>query len=233
VAASGTTSVADALRQLDGNPPTLVVIDPSLSPDVGLLDAVLRSRAKAVVVANSHESVERARVAGLTEIVDRNAGLEALVLSIRRLLDSRVKVMGRDQGVPILVVDDEDEIRRVLSEFLIDKGYSVQIAKNGADAVNAVNRDVTLQVVLLDVSMPQMGGMEALRHMMDRDDPPSVIMMTAVADREIARQAMKAGAFDYMLKPFDFAAIDASILACISQKEFQKQPWWKRLMRRS
>jgi DNA-binding NtrC family response regulator len=87
-------------------------------------------------------------------------------------------------------------------------------------------------VVLLDVSMPQMGGMEALGHIMDCDNPPSVIMMTAVADREVARQAMKTGAFDYILKPFDFASIDASVVACVSQREFKKQPWWKRLTRR-
>jgi DNA-binding NtrC family response regulator len=58
-------------------------------------------------------------------------------------------------------------------------------------------------------------------------------MMTAVADREVARQALKIGAFDYILKPFDFASIDASIAACLSQKEYKRQPWWKRLTRKT
>jgi DNA-binding NtrC family response regulator len=120
----------------------------------------------------------------------------------------------------------------VLCEFLVDKGYSVRSAGNGAEAVNIVNEDSSLQVVLLDVSMPEMGGMEALGFIMHRNNPPSVIMMTAVADREVARQALKAGAFDYILKPFDFALIENSIAACLSHKEFQKQPWWKRLTRR-
>lgn len=232
VAAFGTTSAEDALRLLDMNAPTLVVVDPSVSESTILLDSIARSGSKTVVVSNSPQATERAKSAGLKEVVDRDAGLEALVFAIRRLIDAPIKVMGRQDTVPVLVVDDEDEIRNVLCEFLVSKGYSVQIGRNGFEAVKAVNEDPLLQVVLLDVSMPQMGGMEALRHIMDRDNPPSVIMMTAVADREVARQAMKTGAFDYILKPFDFASIDASIVACISQKEFKKQPWWKRLTRR-
>ena len=231
VAAFGTTSAEEALRLLDMNAPALVVLDPSVSSSSALLDAVVRSGSKAVVVSGSAEVTERAQAAGLREIVDRNAGLDTLVASIRRLIDAPLKVMGRDGGVPVLVVDDEDEIRNVLCEFLATKGYCVQTGKNGFDAVNTVNQDPSVQVVLLDLTMPQMGGMEALRHIMDRDNPPSVIMMTAVADREVARQALKTGAFDYILKPFDFASIDASIVACLSHKEYKKQPWWKRLRR--
>ena len=232
IAAFGTTSAEEALRLLDMNAPSLVVLDPSVSSGSALLDAIVRSKVKTVVVSGSAETTERAQTAGLRDIVDRAAGLETLVSSIRRQMDSPLRVMGRDGGVPILVVDDEDEIRNVLCEFLASKGYCVQTGRNGFEAINSVNQDPSLQVVLLDVSMPQMGGMEALRHIMDRDKPPSVIMMTAVADREVARQALQTGAFDYILKPFDFASIDASIAACISQKEFKRQPWWKRLARR-
>jgi DNA-binding NtrC family response regulator len=232
VAAFGTTSAEEAMRLLDMNAPTLVVVDPSVSNSPSLLDSIAQSGSKTIVVSSSPEMSARAKSAGLNEIVDRDAGLETLVFSIRRLVDAPFKMMGRQDTVRLLVVDDEDEIRNVLCEFLVSKGYSVQIGKNGYEAVKAINEDPSLQVVLLDVSMPQMGGMEALRHIMDRDNPPSVIMMTAVADREVARQALKTGAFDYILKPFDFASIDTSIVACISQKEFKKQPWWKRLTRR-
>jgi len=232
VAAFGTTSAQEALRLLDMNAPTLVVLDTSVSSGSGLLDAVVQSKAKVVAVCDSPEAVERMRAVGIRDVVDRAGGLDALVNSIRRLLDSQIKVLGRDDGLNLLVVDDEEEIRNVLCEFLAIKGYRIRTAKTGFEAVQAVNGDPTLQIVLLDVSMPQMGGIEALRHIMDRDNPPGVIMMTAVADRDVARQALKAGAFDYILKPFDFAAIDASVTACVSRKEYQKQPWWKRLSRR-
>jgi len=65
---------------------------------------------------------------------------------------------------------------------------------------------------------------------MSRDPHPSVIMLTGIADHEIARQAKKKGAFDYILKPFDFPTLEASITACLLRTEYQKQPLWKRLM---
>jgi len=233
VAAVGTTSAEEALKLVDVHAPALVVVDPTVAGGFALIDAVLRKKSKVVAVSGSPEITESLKKEGVTDIVDRNAGFETLIAAIRRLLEAPVRVMGRDDSVHVLVTDDEDEIRNVLFEFLITKGYNVKTGKNGFDAVKIVNEDPALQVVLLDVSMPEMGGMEALQYIMERDNPPSVIMMTAVADREIARQAMKTGAFDYILKPFDFASIDASIMACLSHKEFQKQPWWKRLTRRS
>src|SRR5205085_5331688 len=117
------------------------------------------------------------------------------------------------------------------SDFLGGRGFAVSTAKNGREVVERVLSEPGLQVVLLDVSMPLMGGIEALREIMNGDPHPNVIMMTAVADRGIARQAMKIGAFDYILKPFDFALIEASITACLSHSEYRKQPWWKRLTR--
>jgi DNA-binding NtrC family response regulator len=232
VAAFGTTTREDAQRLLVLHTPTLVVMDPTIPNGFVLLDAVVQSKAKVLVVSGSPEIAERARVAGVPDIVDRDAGLETLVAAIRLALNAPFEVMANAAGIRVLVTDDEDQVRNVLSEFLTTKGYNVRSARNGAEALNIVNEEPSLQVVLLDVSMPEMGGIEALSHIMDRDNPPSVIMMTAVADREVARQALKAGAFDYILKPFDFASIDNSIAACLSHKEFQKQPWWKRLARR-
>ena len=87
-----------------------------------------------------------------------------------------------------------------------------------------------MRLVLLDVSMPRMGGLEVLRQIMLMPDHPDVIMMTAVADREVAKQALNAGAFDYVLKPFDLGSIDSSIIACLSYSDYHKQPWWKRLV---
>jgi response regulator of citrate/malate metabolism len=74
---------------------------------------------------------------------------------------------------------------------------------------------------------------EVLHHTMGSNVHPDVIMMTAVADREVARGTLEAGAFDYILKPFDRGSMDASITACLSYSDYHKQPWWKRLVRRS
>jgi CheY-like chemotaxis protein len=194
--------------------------------------ASLRSgpiKSKVVALTDSDEIRERVQKTSAEQTVDRNAGLDGLVAAIRGSLPKDLSILERDGRIGILIAEDEDEIRAVLSEFLKPRGYAISLATNGREAVAAVENDPSLQLVLLDVSMPLMGGMEALSHIMNRNPHPSVIMMTAVADREIARQAIKTGAFDYILKPFDFAVIEASIAACLSYSEYQKQPWWKRL----
>ena len=227
----GTTSADEAGRLVELHGPEVVVIDPAIQNGIPLIAAIRSAPIKVKVVAltDSDEIRERVQKTGVDQTVDRNAGLDALVTAIRGSLPKDLSVGGRDGRLSILIVDDEEDIRGLLAEFLGVRGYAVSIAKNGREAVASVERDPSLQIVLLDVSMPVMGGMEALSHIMSRDPHPSVVMMTAVADREIARQAMKTGAFDYILKPFDFAAIEASITACLSYSEYQKQPWWKRL----
>jgi len=230
----GTTSADEAMRLVELHGPDVVVVDPALQNGLSLISGIRSSPLKMKVVAltDSAEIQERATKVGVDQTVERNAGLDALVAAIRGALPAQFSDFGRDTRVSILIADDEDEIRNLLSQFLAPRGYSVSFATNGREAVVAVEKNPAVQIVLLDVSMPLMGGMEALSQIMSFDPHPSVIMMTAVADREIARQAMKIGAFDYILKPFDFAAIEASITASLSYSEYQKQPWWKRLTKR-
>jgi len=230
----GTTSADEAARLVELHGPDVVVVDPTLQNGLALISGLRSSpiKVKIVVLTNSAEIQERATKLGVDQTVDRNAGLDALVAAIRGALPAQFSEIGHDGRVSILIADDEDDIRNLLSQFLSTRGYAVSFATNGHEAVLAVEKNPAVQIVLLDVSMPLMGGMEALSQIMSFDPHPSVIMMTAVADREIARQAMKTGAFDYILKPFDFAAIEASITACLSYSEYQKQPWWKRLTKR-
>ncbi len=229
----GATSAEEGACLADLHGPDLVVIDPAIPNGIPLVSS-LRSgsvRAKVVAVTSSEEIRERSRGLGVEATVDRNAGLDSLAAAIRGALPASLKILGPDDRATILVADDEDELRNVLGEFLKSHGYAVLFAENGRDALERLEKNPAVQVVLLDVSMPLMGGMEVLRQVMEAGRHPNVIMMTAVADGEIARQAMKIGAFDYIVKPFDFAAIEASIAACLSHSEYQKQPWWKRLTR--
>jgi len=146
-------------------------------------------------------------------------------------LPANLRISGQMDRAGILLADDEEDIRTVLGELLKPRGYKISFARNGLETLERIQQDPSIQIVMLDVSMPMMGGMEALNQIMSRDPHPNVIMLTALADREIARQAMKMGAFDYILKPFDFAVIETSIAACLSYSEYQRRPWWKRLTR--
>jgi two-component system response regulator AtoC len=101
----------------------------------------------------------------------------------------------------ILVVDDEDHIRRVLSVLLSKQGYAVDQAARGGEALEAF-RDNVYDVVLCDLRMPDLDGLEVLRRIKHQDPEATVIIITAYASVDTALQAMKQGAYDYISKPF-------------------------------
>ena len=104
--------------------------------------------------------------------------------------------------IKILVVDDEAEIRSLLAAVLQSKGYEVVTAEDGAAALQAVPRERPA-VILMDLSMPRMNGMDALPEIKRLDAEVPVIICTAHADLATAVRAMKLGAYDYLTKPFD------------------------------
>ena len=98
----------------------------------------------------------------------------------------------------ILVVDDEKAVCKELRLFLEDKGYSVVEAYSGDEALEAYKLE-SPHVVLLDIRMPGKDGVETLHELKALDPEASVIMITAVHEEDIAKQAMSEGAFDYIL----------------------------------
>ena len=112
----------------------------------------------------------------------------------------------------ILVVDDEAPVREVLTEYFSTQGYSVDTAADGTDAVAAVRR-ARPDLVLLDIRMPGIDGVETLRRIRELDGDIAVIMVTANEDVVLARETLKLGAFDYVAKPFDFSYLDRAVAA--------------------
>lgn len=102
----------------------------------------------------------------------------------------------------VLVVDDEEAIREVVSTLLEAQGYRCTICANGRLALDSFRAD-TFDLVLSDIVMPEMDGLKLLSELR-RDDPDvPVIMVTAMHDIAIALEAIRAGAYDYILKPFE------------------------------
>jgi len=112
----------------------------------------------------------------------------------------------------ILVVDDEPGLLDVLQEHLVNCGHHVETALTGEAALAAIGR-ARPDVVLLDLYMPGMGGLELLWRI--RTLAP-VIMVTANTDVPAARQTLKSGAFDYVTKPIDFDHLDRVIEAAVA-----------------
>lgn len=101
----------------------------------------------------------------------------------------------------ILVVDDESSLRLLLSSELTRAGYIVETAVDGENALNRVREDF-FQVVLLDIVMPKMDGIEVLRSMKSEGIPSEVIILTGNVTLESAIESMKLGAFEYIRKPY-------------------------------
>lgn len=102
----------------------------------------------------------------------------------------------------ILVVDDEESLRRVTQVRLEQGGYSVCVAGSAEEAIEALDRS-PFEIVLTDLRMPGMSGLELLKHVRTNLPDTTVIIMTAYGTVETAVEAMKAGAFDYLTKPID------------------------------
>ena len=116
----------------------------------------------------------------------------------------------------ILIVDDELSVREVLSEYFVEQGYSVESAGGGEEALALVQRS-TPDLVLLDVRMPGLDGVETLRRIRGIAPEVSVIMVTANEDVGLARETLKLGALDYVAKPFDFVYLERAIMAGLAQ----------------
>ena len=102
----------------------------------------------------------------------------------------------------ILVVDDEIEACNALEEFLSLKGHEVYTALDGPTALKRV-QEVKPDIVLLDIIMPGMGGIDVLKKIKELDFDTSVVMVTVVAEQNKAKKTMELGAFDYITKPVD------------------------------
>ena len=102
----------------------------------------------------------------------------------------------------ILIVDDEENMRHMLSELLKGEGYKVDTAANGQEALDKLEvRD--FELVLCDVRMPEMDGLTFLKQVIDKDLEPAVVMMSAYSTVDLAVDAMRLGAVDYISKPFN------------------------------
>src|SRR3989338_6889854 len=122
------------------------------------------------------------------------------------------------ETIKVLVVDDEIEIQKVLSKILIRKGYVVETAGNGKEALSLVRKSKP-DIVLLDIMMPKLDGIETLRRIKALHEKVIVMMITAYGSIKTAREAMRFGAYDYITKPFDMDFIYQIIEESLKETE--------------
>ena len=114
--------------------------------------------------------------------------------------------------ISILYVDDEEALRILVPNQLNMEGFVVDTADDGDTAVEMLGKK-TYDVVLLDIRMPRMNGIDVLRYVREHNLGSRVIMLTAVDDLTVAMEAVKNGANDYLTKPYDIG----TLVACIKR----------------
>ena len=122
----------------------------------------------------------------------------------------------------ILIVDDEQQIRSLLSITFTRAGFEVSTASSGRDAVGCCSTQ-TFDVVLSDVRMPEISGIDLLRQLRALKIGLPVIVITGHADVPLAVEAMKIGAADFIEKPFDDDVLLAAVRSALNQQDHESQ----------
>ena len=122
----------------------------------------------------------------------------------------------------ILIVDDDESIRRMLAAVLARDGFQTSTAGSGEEGL-AVFRAQSPDIVLMDIRMPGLSGIEAMSAMLELRPGATVILMTAYADLDTAVRAIKNGVFDFVIKPFDLAEIGLLVNRAFQMREMRRQ----------
>jgi len=123
--------------------------------------------------------------------------------------------------IRLLIVDDEPLFLETLQRIFVRAGMEVATATRGAVALDLLE-ERTFDVVLSDIVMPGMDGLTFLAHVLGRDEPPEVVMVTAHATVETALEAMKRGAYDYLQKPAEVAEVEAVVRKAFEKRELAR-----------
>lgn len=110
----------------------------------------------------------------------------------------------------VLVVDDESEVLELLSRFLAGKRYRVQVARSGEEALQFLERQ-RADLVLLDIYMPGLGGLETLRKIRTLKPAPPVVVISGTHDVDLAKSMFAQGAVEYVMKPVDFYYLETCL----------------------
>jgi len=121
-------------------------------------------------------------------------------------------------GIKVLLVDDEEEFTEILSERMKTRGFDVDVTNSGLNALEKVN-EKSYDVIVLDLYMPGMDGIDTLKHLVEQNPDLQIIFLTGQATLEKGIEAVKLGAVDFMEKPVDIDILIAKINDAKSEKD--------------
>src|SRR5438132_4532366 len=127
-----------------------------------------------------------------------------------------------NRKIRVLVVDDDSLLRKLIADQLSRAEFEAAPAASARDALDVL-READYDVVLLDIMMPDMSGLDALREIRKLDDPPEVVMLTADTSLSTGIEAMRHGAYDYLTKPATLDEMEAVLHKADEKRRLIKQ----------
>ena len=127
-----------------------------------------------------------------------------------------------EEKIRVLLADDEDALRTTIAAWLTDEGFDVEQAADGLEAIKLVQiKD--FDIALLDIKMPGVNGLEVLRFVKKNSSVTDVVMMTAMSDVNMAVEAMKLGAKEYLTKPIDLDQLVPQLRSIIGKRDAEQR----------
>lgn len=128
----------------------------------------------------------------------------------------------------VLVAEDDDSLRMLLTNRLEEEGFDVQSTSDGDEAIEMIRlfagQGEKFDVILLDIFMPKVDGFQVLRYVKNQAPGPRVIMATAYADAQKAIEALRLGACDFIVKPYELDKVLLAIYRALKNKNLDAQP---------
>ena len=126
-------------------------------------------------------------------------------------------------GPSVLVIDDDADVREMLTDFLGAHGYSVRAAADAASGLAQISQ-VSPEIVLVDIAMPGLSGVDALPRILALAPRVAVVMVSGAGDDDIAVRTRALGAVDYLVKPFDFSRLHETLAMALERRKSDLRP---------
>jgi len=214
----------------DGSSAQVLIIDFDLEGSFELLSEVRSLPRSAVIGLTDSPVVSQAlRELGIQMVFGKEVTPDVLLEAVRVCLNPRPSTT-EPSDTQILIVDDEREIRDLVSVVLGNRGYQTLKAGDGETALQLVEENPRIALVLLDVRLPGCDGMTVLTQIREKHPDMAIVMITGLVNRELAQESIRSGAFDYVVKPLDFSRIPDTVRAALSHRDYLHRAWWKPLL---
>lgn len=225
---SDSTASAECVRSR----PDLVILDATVPNERVFVDTLLSivSKTRLLAITSDAEVRQDLRSRGVAAVsgeIDAAAFVDMLQFMLE--VNDASRQRPREH---VLVVDDEPLVRQMISNFLQRRGYSVSAAPHIQEATAMLDSMPQIGVVLLDVMLPDGGGVDMLARMAKQRVRPEVILMSGLADRTVAEHAVRLGAFDYLVKPIDLPSLESTVSACFGRVAYSSRSFWERVKSR-